>query len=48
MLNSARYKEEIEFDKINSIHGAIFPNTPELDNIQYGTDIKPEMLIMGK
>jgi len=45
LLNSPKYKEEIEFDKINSIHGAIFPNTPELDNIQYGTDIKPEMLI---
>ena len=45
LLNSARYRNKIQFDNIPSIHGAIFPNTPKIENILYGTDIKPEMII---
>ena len=48
LLNSPKYRDEIQFDNIPSIHGAIFPNTPELNNVQYGTDIKPEMIIWAK
>ena len=31
--------------QIPSIHGAIFPNTPKIKDISYGTDIKPEMIL---
>ena len=48
LLNSPKYRDEIQFDNIPSIHGAIFPNTPGLNNVQYGTDIKPEMIIWAK
>ena len=48
LLNSPRYKEKIQFDNIPTIHGAIFPNTPRFENVQYGTDIKPEMIIWAK
>ena len=48
LLQSSKYKEEININSIPTIHGAIFPNTPKPENITLGADIKPEMIIWAE
>jgi hypothetical protein len=45
LLGSKFYRDKININEIPSIHGAIFPNTPKIKNISYGTDIQPEMIL---
>ena len=44
-MASKFYRDKININEIPSIHGAIFPNTPKIKDISYGTDIKPEMIL---
>ena len=48
LLQSSKYKEEININSIPTIHGAIFPNTPKPSNITLSADIKPEMIIWAE
>jgi len=45
LLGSKFYRDKININEIPSIHGAIFPNTPKIKDISYGTDIEPEMIL---